>query len=236
METIAFIRLHQFAEGQQEVMDQIAQYCNGIFVLTHNLIDEGMHDIAWNHPKCICIQRWEKKRFANLQQLRFCLKWASKIRPKYVLEFDEDEIPPHRFDEVFDEFKASERRTMWFKGLWSWNGIYNIAVDPMRRYMPHMKIYKWSEEIAEIDRGGFNSFMGIKHNSPDSFLSRFPLVHAAFSSPELIANRMAVGGSKGHMYDETSWFNQDVRTVPYDKDLSNKDWAILHRKLLEAKE
>ena len=103
METIAFIRLHQFAEDQQEVMDQIAQYCDGLFVLTHDLIDEGIYDVAADHPKCICIKRWEKKRFANLQQLRFCLKWASKVKPKYVLEFDEDEIPPHRFDEVFGE-------------------------------------------------------------------------------------------------------------------------------------
>ena len=65
METIAFIRLHQFAEGQQEVMDQIAQYADGLFVLTHDLIDEDMYDIAWEHPKCMGITRWEKKRFAN---------------------------------------------------------------------------------------------------------------------------------------------------------------------------
>jgi hypothetical protein len=229
METIAFIRLHQFAEGQQEVMDQVAQYCDGIFFLTHKLIDESMYDLAWNHPKCICVKRWEKEKFANLAQLRFCLEWASKIKPKYVLEFDEDEIPPFRFEEVFNKFKLSDKLTMWFKGLWSWNGIYQIAVDPMRRYLAHMKVYKWSEEIAEIDRGGFNGFRGIKFKSPEAFLSKYPLIHAAFASPELIANRMKVGGSKGHMYNDLSWFNQDVKTIPYNKDFSNRDWAINYR-------
>lgn len=232
MKTIAFIRLHQFVEGQQEVMDQIAQYCDGIFFLAHNLSNEGMYEKAANHPKCICIKRWEKKRFANLQQLRFCLDWASKVKPKYVLEFDEDEIPPHRFNEVFDEFKSSDKITMWFKGLWSWNGIYQIAVDPMRRYLAHMKVYKWSERMAEIDRGGFNAFKGIKFNSPEAFLSKYPLIHAAFSSPALIANRMIVGGFKGHMYNESSWFNQDVKTVPYNKDLSNRDWVKLHHEII----
>jgi len=191
-----------------------------------------MYDVARNHPNCICIQRWEKTRFANLQQLRFCLKWASKIKPKYVLEFDEDEIPPHRFDELFNWFKISDNRTMWFKGLWSWNGVYQIAVDPMRRYLAHMKVYKWSEEISEIDRGGFNAFKGMKYNSPDSMLVRFPLIHAAFSSPALIANRMEVGGSKGHMYNDESWFNQDVKTVPYNEDLTNRDWMKLSREII----
>ena len=232
METIAFIRLHQFAENQQEAMDQIAQYCDGLFILTHDLIDEGMYEVTENHPKCICIKRWEKPRFANLQQLRYCLKWASKVKPKYVLEFDEDEIPPHRFDEVFNNFKASDKTTMWFKGLWSWHGIYQIAVDPMRRYLAHMKVYKWSEQISEIDRSGFNAFKGIKFSSPESFLSKYPLIHAAFSSPELIANRMLVGGSKGHMYNSESWFNQDVKTVPYNKDLSNRDWVKLHHEII----
>ena len=232
METIAFIRLHQFAEGQQEVMDQIAQYCDGIFFLYHNLNNESMYNLARNHPKCMGINQWEKERFSNLAQLRFCLEWASEIKPKYVLEFDEDEIPPHRFNEVFDEFKASDKKTMWFKGLWSWGGIYEIAVDPMRRYLAHMKVYKWSEEMAEIDRAGFNAFKGIKVNSPDSFLSRYPLVHAAFSSPELIANRMEVGGSKGHMYNDESWFNQDVKTVPYNKNLKNREWVKLHHEII----
>lgn len=232
METIAFIRLHQFDKNQQEVMDQISQYCDGIFFLTHDLIDEDMYNLAMKHPKYVDIKRWAKKRFSNRGQLQFCLRWASEIKPKYVLEFDEDEIPPFRFKEVFEEFKASDKITMWFKGLWSWNGIYQIAVDPMRRYLAHMKAYKWSKEIAERKRGGFNSFEGIKFNSPESFLSRYPLIHAAFSSPKLIANRMKVGGSKGHMYNDESWFNQDVKTVLYNKDLSNREWVQLHHEII----
>lgn len=227
METIAFIRLHQFVEAQQEIMDQIAQYCDGLFVLTHNLLDKNMHDVAARHPKCIEIRQWEGG-FGNLAQLQYCLKWASEIKPKYVFEFDEDEIPPYRFNEVFDEFKLSSKKTMWLKGVWSWNGIYQIALNPMRKYFAHMKVYKWSEEIAKMDRGGFNTFKGMAFCSPDTYLSNYPLIHAAFSSPALIANRMIVGDSKRHIYDDSSWFNQNVKAIPYDKDLSNGEWMQLY--------
>jgi NADH:ubiquinone oxidoreductase subunit len=43
---------------------------------------------------------------------------------------------------------------------------------------------------------------------------------------------MIVGGPKGHMYNDSSWFNQDVQTVPYNKDLSNRDWVKLHHEII----
>ena len=212
-------------------MDQIGQYCDGILFLTHDLINERMYELAKNHSKCVEIRHW-KKRFNNLSQLQFCLNWASEIKPKYVLEFDEDEIPPYHFNEVFNEFKRGDKTTLWLKGIWAYNNLDQIAIEPMRKYFFHMKAYKWSKALAKQERAGFNSFRGITYKSDSAFLSKYSLKHLAFLTPRLRNHRMIVGGSKGHKYNNSSWFMQNVNTVPYDKNKTNKDWMKIYHETI----
>lgn len=231
MDTIAFMRIHQFNERQWKVMNQIAQHCDGVFFLMHDLVSPKMYDLAENHPKCVEIRCWTKD-FSNLAQLQYCLQWASEIRPRYVFEFDEDEIPPPKLGEVLYDFKKSYASTLWFKGVWAYNDIGQIAIEPMRRYFFHMKIYKWSECMARKIRSGFCSFKGITQHSNEAFLSKYPLIHLAFLTERLRERRMQVGNSKGHQYNETSWFMaKDVRTVPFDKHKTNEDWMKLYEAL-----
>lgn len=236
------MRLHQFEVEQQMVMDRIADHCDGIFFLTHNLINPKMATIASNHPKCIEIREW-LSGFGNLIQLQYCLEWANKIKPKYVLEFDEDELPPDNFDEVFQGFKQSIHQHLWFWGLWPYNNLQDIAIFPMRRYFPHHKVYKWSKSLSNRKRAGFCSFtVGMPPSAPisnghkRSYISKYPLRHLAFLTETLRERRLKVGNSKRQMYSrEISWFMQeDIKTILYDKDKTNKDWMKIYYEYIES--
>lgn len=229
METIAFIRLHQFDVEQQLVTDQIASHCDGLFFLTHDLTNPEMLTLAENHPKCVDIKQWTKK-FGNLVQLQHCLEWASKIKPKYVIEFDEDELPPDKFNEEFHYFRQTNFNHMFFWGLWPYNNLNDIALFPMRRYFPHHKVYKWSEELSNAKRAGFCSFTGIGAHHKESYISKYPLRHLAFLTNELRERRLKFGNSKGQQYSrETSWFMQpDILTTQYDPNKTVKDWMKIY--------
>lgn len=229
METIAFIRLHQFDVEQQTIMNRIADHCDGLFFLIHDLVDPKMLTIAENHPKCIEIRHWTKK-FGNLVQLQHNLEWASEIKPKYVIEFDEDELPPDKFNEEFQYFKQTNFQHMFFWGLWSYNNINNIAIFPMRRYFPHHKVYKWSKSLSKAKRSGFCSFVGRNAHHKVSYISKYPLRHLAFLTNTLRERRLKFGNSKGHQYSrEISWFMQpDIHTIQYDPNKTVEDWMKIY--------
>jgi hypothetical protein len=230
LNTIAFIRLHRNDQCLKLVIREIGRKVDGLFFLLHDPIDPEMYDTAAAHPKCQDIRCWTKA-FSNHNQLQFLTEWAREIRPKYVLEFDEDELPPARFREAFTEFKKSDKNTMWFWGVWAWGNPNTIAVQMMHNFFWHMKAYKYSECIARRERKGFNSFTGIGAKSKDAFLCKYPLRHLAFMTPKLRERRMARGDSKGRKYKGDSWFMQpDIITRPYDTDLTLVEWKQLAKR------
>jgi hypothetical protein len=229
LNTIAFIRLHRNDQCLRFVIREIGKQVDGLFFLLHDPVDPAMYDIAAEHPKCQDIRCWTKP-FSNHRQLHFLTEWAREIQPKYVLEFDEDEIPPARFRQTFKEFKQSDKDTMWFWGLWPLGDPNTIAIQMIHNYFWHMKVYKYSECIARKERLGFNTFAGIGPKSTDSFLCKYPLKHLSFMTKKLRDRRMVQGDSKGRKYDSTSWFLQpDIVTSQYDPDLTLKDWKLLAR-------
>jgi hypothetical protein len=229
VDTIAFLRLHKFDAVPELVINTIAQYVDAFYVLFHNIIDISILDLAINHEKCQGIREW-KKPFNNLSQLDFCLEWANQIKPQYVLEFDEDELPPDRFHEEFKKFKDSGLLTMWFWGLWCIDDTNKVLAEHRPQYFWHQKAYRWMPNLVNKKRGGFNSFQGNHFKSKFSYLCKYPLRHLAFLTPELRERRIITGNSKGHSY-EKPWFNRKgLKFVPYDKNMTVKNWKEIINK------
>jgi hypothetical protein len=171
------------------------------------------------------------------ETLSSILSWAHEIEPKYVLEFDEDEIPPLRFKQEFEKFKTLPNPHMYFRFMWAYNSIDKIilAKESQDTYKPHMKVYKWTKEMKDHSRG---SALRVAMCDIDSihhlprYYCPYPMRHLAILTPKMRQIRFnrkeltRTNLTSLVVYGKHWWNVPDLLTIPYDKDMTWRDYTI----------
>lgn len=244
MKSVAFMRLHSFdIEPIDLVINKVAQYVDGIFFLVHNLQNPKLLEAAERHPKCCGVRYHPGDDFdlgEHRETLSAILSWAHEVKPKYVLEFDEDEIPPDRFTIEFDKFKKSDYQHMYFRFFWTLNDINRIilAKEGPDTYKPYMKVYKWNDQLPYNSRGSALRVamcdIDALHKLP-RYYCPYPMRHLAIFTPrmrEIRLNRKELTRTNltSLVVHGKHWWNvKDLVTIPYDKDMTWKDYLIKSR-------
>lgn len=215
----AFIRLHAFTECPMVVWDAIAEHADALFFLTHDA-PESLVELARAHPKCREVRRWEHP-WSNHHTLDCIGHWADEVTPRYVLTFDEDELPPVRLhDELARWLNDPKARTMSFHFVWCWGDLNTVLACRGYSLKEHVKAYKWERGLS---KKGFTWQCRLRaYDQTVETYCPYPIRHLPVMTPALRSVR------EGRQ-EYAVWWKDDMPTMPYDPHMTFARWQTCIR-------
>ena len=221
--TIAFIRLHSYNENPSVVWDAIGRYADRLYFLANNITDPSIIEAAENHPQCAGMRKvdgvWD-----NHDSLVECYKWADEIKPDFILTFDEDEIPPERFGEVFEQWKKTSTSELLFKCVWCYGDTETILKDYYIPFGYHMKACRWREKMW-IQGVGNKCRLNIYKNK-FIYKCEYPYRHLSVMTQQLREARKLRYQAPPVKSTPTieRICQENLKTIPYDANMKYEEW------------
>ncbi len=222
METIGIMRIHDFPLTEAHAVPALADLVDGLCFLFNNAPAARMESLI-AHPKCIAHAEYHK-RFSIPGSFKAAFDLARPFNPKYLICFDEDELPPGRFEDEFRRFKHGNCMSLAFRDYICWGNPEMIIADRCYPSPLHCHAMKWDKnrELGRYKKADFFEFY--HHNYV--YKSDYPLRNLAFMTPELRERRFRrsqASISTRHWKRESSgpgaWARQSHDVMPYDPDL-----------------
>jgi len=219
--------IHDFPLSEQYAVPALAELVDGVCFLFHRAPEPRIARLR-THPKCIAHARYHR-RFSVGGTLRAAIELARPFAPKYIINFDEDELPPGRFAEEFEEFRNRSAMSLAFRDFICWGSPDMIVADGGYPSPLHCHVLRWNG--AELGRYKKADFFEYYYRRP-VWRSDYPLRNLAFMTPELRERRFErsqAAISTRHWKHESAgpraWPRQAHAAMPYDPNLGYSDYV-----------
>ena len=146
-------------------LKELSNYVDEIYLLLHY---SPMFKKQWpkNYPKVKAyieevkdeewgVMEWRKNQGMFREK---ALRMLDSVKPQLVFFPDEDESFPEPEYLVKDlrRFYRSNKKQLAFKRCNFWDSMEMVRKDKWVTYYPHVKVYKWQENLTYIPYLGFN--------------------------------------------------------------------------------
>ena len=219
-ETIAIVRVHDQDYQPDVIYGAMAEHVDAMFFLAHKVSNPSILEAAARQPKCREIREHRPAKGWNWTRSMWAmLNWAEALKPRFLLYFDEDELPPARLDEVLQRWKSGAAPTLWFQFVWTYGDLDHIISVRSKQFGYHVKAIHWRPGLAAAASYAWNCPPPLQRSA--RVVCPYPVRHTSATTPE----QRALRGRPGRREAKNRTWERDWPTIPYDPNMTWNDWA-----------
>jgi len=214
----AVVRMHDAHEIAALVIDSLLSLCDWVAVQLNNPTAEllaVLKDVP-GIAETACF----REPYRDHESLNRMVAMCGRVRPRWCLLSDQDEIYPPNLRAVLDK---ADSRGMWavrFPTITPVGTVDNIiARVAADRLGPHAKAFRWGPRLKFGPRLSYHRVDDAEYRRR-TMVSAYPLRHCAFLLPSMVERR------KTKIARAWEWFvrGRPWRTVPFDARKTYREW------------
>jgi hypothetical protein len=225
---VGAMRLHDFDVMPEYIIQSLAQHCDKLVFLLHHVQSKRILEAVQNHPKTTLVKNYEYK-WSQPLTLAALVELALKHKPEIILLPDEDEVFPDRLTEEIAKWRQvwDQHPTMSFQFFHSWSSPDRIISENVARVGKHCKVVHNVPGLLNMYLGRYAGWCwpSLLYRQR-KYHCHYPLRHLAYMTEELRTRRL----SKVRPTTTTGWwqwYSRERETMPYDPDMTWKEWVTM---------
>ena len=216
---VSILRLHDFVEYPQLVIDSVARHVDGILFVVSDRTAPELLELPNRCPKTIEVVR-DNEPWSNGPSLDRCFRFVDRLEPETVLYTDHDEVLPERYPECVEQWRKSGRPMAAFQYVFTWGDVRTIVARRIKCWW-HAKLVRWEPGIRFTPYRGccLPANWGIRH----ACRVAYPLRHLCFTTKAMRDKRLSCRRRRRR---DRAWIEAESNpTIPYDPDMTWAEWA-----------
>lgn len=216
---VAILRLHDFTEYAERVIDRLANHVDGILFVVSDATAPQLLAMAQSDPKALDVLV-DNEPWDNGGSLDRAFRVIDKMAPATVLYTDHDELLPDRYGECFEQFLRARAVLCMMQFFFTWGNVETIVARRMRCFW-HGKLVKWQPGIRFVPYRGCCLPSTISVHG--AYRMPYPLRHLCFTTKAMRDKRMACRRRRRR---DRAWIDAETNpTMAYDPLLTFARWC-----------